>query len=58
MVLQSHKASTAINMKFSGKKIIPAKSGNILPYFKVNLCDYQTLPLIERDLILLLLTSN
>ena len=33
------------NMKFSGKKIIAAKSGNILPYFKVNLSDSQTLPL-------------
>ena len=32
-------------MKFSGKKIIAAKSGNILPYFKVNLSDSQTLPL-------------
>ena len=38
-VLQSRKASTAKNMKFSGKKIIATKSGNILPYFKVNLCD-------------------
>ena len=45
-VLQSRKASTAKNMKFSGKKIIAAKSGNILPYFKVNLSDSQTLPLI------------
>ena len=25
------------------EKIIAAKSGNILPHFKVNLCDYQTL---------------
>ena len=32
-------------MKFSGEKIIAAKSGNILPYFKVNLSDSQTLPL-------------
>ena len=32
-------------MNFSGKKIIAAKSGNILPYFKVNLSDSQTLPL-------------
>ena len=32
-------------MKFSGKKNIEAKSGNILPYFKVNLSDSQTLPL-------------
>ena len=44
-VLQSRKASTAKNMKFSGKKIIAAKSGNILPYLKVNLSDSQTLPL-------------
>ena len=44
-VLQGRKASTAKNMKFSGKKIIAAKSGNILPYFKVNLSDSQTLPL-------------
>ena len=27
------------------KKIIAAKSGNILPYFKANLCVYQSLPL-------------
>ena len=32
-------------MKFSGEKIIAAKSGYILPYFKVNLSDSQTLPL-------------
>ena len=44
-VLQSRKASTAQNMKFSGKKIIAIKSDNILPYFKANLCLYQTLPL-------------
>ena len=44
-VLQSRKASTAQNMKFSGEKIIAIKSDNILPYFKVNLCLYQTLPL-------------
>ena len=45
-VLQSCKASTAENMKFSGKKIIAIKSDNILPYFKANLFLYQTLPLI------------
>ena len=44
-VLQSCKASTAENMKFSGKKIIAIKSDNILPYFKANLFLYQTLPL-------------
>ena len=44
-VLQSRKASTAQNIKFSGKKIIAIKSDNILPYFKANLCLYQTLPL-------------
>ena len=44
-VLQSRKASTAQNMKFSGEKIIAIKSDNILPYFKANLCLYQTLPL-------------
>ena len=43
--LQSRKASTAQNMKFSGEKIIAIKSDNILPYFKANLCLYQTLPL-------------
>ena len=43
-VLQSRKASIAKNMKFSGEKIIAAKSGNILPYFKVNLSDSETLP--------------
>ena len=37
--------AAARNMKFSGKKIIAAKSGNILPQFKVNLSDSQTLPL-------------
>ena len=47
-VLQSRKASTAQNMKFSGKKIIAIKSDNILPYFKANLCLYQTLPLNRR----------
>ena len=46
-VLQSRKASTAENMKFSEKKIIAIKSDNILPYFKANLFLYQTLPLIE-----------
>ena len=44
-VLQSHKASTAQNMKFPGGKIIAIKSDNILPYFKTDLCLYQTLPL-------------
>ena len=44
-VLQSRKASTAENMKFSGEKIIAIKSDNILPYFKANLFLYQTLPL-------------
>ena len=39
-------------MKFSGKKIIAAKSGNILPYFKVNLSDSQTLPLMRKISIL------
>ena len=43
---QSRKASTTKNMKFSGKKVIAAKSVYILPYFKVNLSDSQTLPLI------------
>ena len=47
-VLQSRKASTAQNMKFSGKKIIAIKSDNILPYFKANLCLYQTLPLKSK----------
>ena len=51
-VLQSRKASTAQNMKFSGKKIIAIKSDNILPYFKANLCLYQTLPLSgNRDIV-------
>ena len=40
--LQGRKAFTAKNMKFSGGKNIAAKSGNILPYFKVNLSDSQT----------------
>ena len=35
--------------KFSGRKIIAAKSGNILPYFKVNLSDSQTLALRHTD---------
>ena len=48
-VLQSRKASTAQNMKFSGEKIIAIKSDNILPYFKANLCLYQTLPLSSQD---------
>ena len=39
-------------MKFSGKKIIAAKAGNILPYFKVNLSDSQTLPLSQLALSL------
>ena len=47
-VLQSRKASTAENMKFSGTKIIAIKSDNILPYFKANLFLYQTLPLSEN----------
>ena len=47
-VLQGRKASTAENMKFSGKKIIAIKSDNILPYFKANLFLYQTLPLIVQ----------
>ena len=46
-VLQGCNASTAENMKFSGKKIIAIKSDNILPYFKANLFLYQTLPLKE-----------
>ena len=46
-VLQGRKASTAENMKFSGKKIIAIKSDNILPYFKANLFLYQTLPLTQ-----------
>ena len=50
-VLQSRKASTAQNMKFSGKKIIAIKSDNILPYFKANLCLYQTLPLRREGVI-------
>ena len=48
-VLQSRKASTAENMKFSEKKIIAIKSDNILPYFKANLFSYQTLPLRVID---------
>ena len=48
--LRSRKVSTAKNIKFSGKKIIAAKSGNNLPYFKVNLSDSQILPL-NVDLI-------
>ena len=44
-VLQGCKASTAENMKFSGKKILVIKSDNILPYFEANLFLYQTLPL-------------
>ena len=44
-VLQSCKASTAENIKFTGKKIIAIKSDDILPYFKANLFLYQTLPL-------------
>ena len=48
---QSRKASTAKSMKFSGEKIIAAKSGNILPYFKVNLSDSQTLPLNKTNLL-------
>ena len=44
-VLQSRKASTAQNIKFSGEKIIAIKSDNTLPYFKANLCLYLTLPL-------------
>ena len=50
-VLQSRKASTAQNMKFSGKKIIAIKSDNILPYFKANLCLYQTLPLTKLTVV-------
>ena len=47
-VLQSRKASTAQYMKFLGEKIIAIKSDNILPYFKANLCLYQTLPLKSK----------
>ena len=43
-VLQSCKASTAENIKFTGKKIIAIKSDDILPYFEANLFLYQTLP--------------
>ena len=46
-VLQSRKASTAQNMKFSGEKIIAIKSDSLFPYFKANLCFYETLPLIN-----------
>ena len=49
-VLQGCNASTAENMKFSGKKIIAIKSDNILPYFKANFFLYQTLPLKEADI--------
>ena len=45
--LKGRKASTAENMKFSGKKIIAIKSSNILPYFNANLCFYQNLPLSQ-----------
>ena len=44
-VLQSRKASTAKNMKFSEEKNVAAKLCNIFPFSKVNLSDYQTLPL-------------
>ena len=49
-VLQSRKASTAENMKFSEKIIIVIKSDNILPYFKANLFSYQTLPLTNHTI--------
>ena len=55
-VLQSCKASTAENMKFSGKKIIAIKSDNVLPYFKANLFLYQTQPLKNYSLLLKLHT--
>ena len=45
-ILQSLKASAAANMKCSEIKIIAAaKSGNILHYFKANLCVNRNLPL-------------